>query len=49
MQVLVYMFSEALQLVTFKSQDHYQTTGLSFPLIQLKIEFISVSSVALTQ
>ena len=49
MQVLVYMFSEALQLVTFKSQDHYQTTGLSFPLLQPKMEFISVSSVALIQ
>ena len=49
MQVLVYMYSEVLQLVTFKSQDRFQTTGLSFPLIQPKMEFISVLSVALTQ
>ena len=49
MQVLVYMYSEVLQLVTFKSQDRFQTTGSSFPLVQPKMKFISVLSVALTQ
>ena len=37
LQVLEYMYSEVLQLVTFKSQDRYQTTGLSFPVLQLTI------------
>ena len=41
MQVLVYMFSMVV------SQDLYQTTGLSFPLLHLTIIF--VWTVVLTQ
>ena len=48
-KVLEYMYSEALQLVTLKSQDRYQTTGLSFPLVQPVLEFIFFFFVALTQ
>ena len=49
MQALEYMYSMVLQLATLKSQDRYQTTGLSFPLVQPDLDSISVSSVALIQ
>ena len=49
LQVLEYMYSEVLQLVTFKSQDRFQTMGLSFPVLQPMVDTISVSSVALAQ